>query len=59
MSSCVFWNQSLDEGYGGWSGVGCRLLQENDVMATCTCDHLTSFALIVVCIYTYMHDTVV
>jgi len=45
---CVFWDQSIDEEYGGWSTEGCRLLQEEEQMAVCTCNHLTSFALLVV-----------
>ena len=48
ISICVFWDQALDEGYGGWSGEGCRLAQENELTAVCTCDHLTSFSLLVV-----------
>ena len=39
----------MDEEYGGWSTEGCRLLQEGKQMAVCSCNHLTSFALLVVC----------
>ena len=46
---CVFWNQTLDEGYGAWSEEGCRLVREDEDMAICTCNHLTSFGLLVVC----------
>ena len=49
MSVCVFWNQTLDEGYGGWSEDGCQLLREDDRTAVCTCDLLGIFFLLVVC----------
>lgn len=50
ISICVFWNQTLDEGYGMWSEEGCRLVREDRDTAICSCDHLTSFGLLVVCV---------
>ena len=47
-SVCVFWDEGLDEGYGGWSTEGCALISDSELVATCECDHLTSFALLVV-----------
>ena len=48
---CVFWDPTLDEGFGNWSSTGCRLNTEVDDKAFCECDHLTSFALLMVCIH--------
>ena len=47
--TCVFWDPELDNGYGNWSSEGCQL-SRNDVSdkAFCSCDHLTSFALLMV-----------
>ena len=56
-SFCVFWDQSIDEEYGGWSTEGCKLLQEEEQMAVCTCNHLTSFALLVVSALRYQYYT--
>ncbi len=47
-TECVFWDQSLDEGYGAWSGEGCRLVSETTVVAVCSCNHLTQFTILVV-----------
>jgi hypothetical protein len=40
-TTCVYWNGTE------WSGDGCRLLALTDAAATCGCNHLTDFALIV------------
>lgn len=48
MSLCVFWDWTLDDGYGGWSEDGCRLVEEDDLTAICTCDLLGTFSLLVV-----------
>ena len=50
-SVCVFWEEALDEGHGGWSTEGCRLVSDNELVALCECDHLTSFSLLVVSSY--------
>ena len=47
--TCVFWNQTLDEGFGDWSSEGCQLDANVAGKAICGCNHLTSFALLVVC----------
>ncbi|XP_071086262.1 adhesion G-protein coupled receptor D1-like [Haliotis cracherodii] len=40
---CAFWNTHEAE----WSDVGCHLLSQNNTHTTCACDHLTSFAVLV------------
>jgi hypothetical protein len=41
---CVFWNNSLNDGHGGWSDSGCVLIETTDKSITCSCNHLTSFS---------------
>ncbi|XP_069460045.1 adhesion G protein-coupled receptor E1-like isoform X2 [Ambystoma mexicanum] len=41
---CVFWN-GIKEG-GSWSRHGCELLASNSTHTTCSCNHLSSFAII-------------
>ena len=36
----------MDEGYGGWSEEGCRLVKESGDEVDCECDHLTNFAIL-------------
>lgn len=31
---------------GQWSSLGCRLLDTNDTHTTCSCSHLTNFAVL-------------
>ncbi len=57
MAHCVFWDESFDGGNGGWSEMGCRLVSEDEFVATCQCDHLTSFALLVVGVFTVCRVT--
>uniref|UniRef100_A0A8C3T9I8 Adhesion G protein-coupled receptor E3 n=1 Tax=Chelydra serpentina TaxID=8475 RepID=A0A8C3T9I8_CHESE len=38
---CVFWNLT-----GTWSTEGCTLLRANSTHTTCTCNHLSSFAIL-------------
>uniref|UniRef100_A0A674JHN5 Uncharacterized protein n=1 Tax=Terrapene triunguis TaxID=2587831 RepID=A0A674JHN5_9SAUR len=38
---CVFWNLT-----GTWSTEGCTLLHANSTHTTCTCNHLSSFAIL-------------
>ncbi|XP_046577895.1 adhesion G-protein coupled receptor D1-like [Haliotis rubra] len=40
---CAFWNTNEAE----WSDTGCHLLSQNKTHTTCSCDHLTSFAVLV------------
>lgn len=49
--TCVFWDPSLDSGFGNWSSEGCRLVRNEDDKAFCECDHLTTFAILVVCVH--------
>ena len=46
--TCVFWDPALDDGFGNWSSSGCKLIGEVGAKARCECDHLTSFALLMV-----------
>ena len=39
---CVFWD--FEE--HSWSDRGCRVVQTNETMTICSCDHLTNFALL-------------
>ena len=34
--------------YGDWSSYGCEVLNENTDSVTCGCNHLTTFALLLV-----------
>ncbi|XP_047184830.1 adhesion G-protein coupled receptor F2 [Scophthalmus maximus] len=43
---CVFWNFSLFDGLGGWDGEGCQLILSVNQTVTCTCNHLTSFSIL-------------
>ncbi len=47
LTSCSFWDQSIDSGYGGWSSEGCKLVAESADSATCECNHLTNFGILV------------
>nr|XP_042901015.1 uncharacterized protein LOC107452101 isoform X1 [Parasteatoda tepidariorum] len=43
---CAYWDEQLNENFGGWSYKGCfsQLIHDNQMQ--CLCDHLTSFAVI-------------
>nr|XP_023692744.1 adhesion G protein-coupled receptor F5-like [Paramormyrops kingsleyae] len=45
-NQCVFWNFKLFEGTGGWDSTGCQLDSETNVSVTCSCNHLTSFSIL-------------
>ena len=49
---CVFWDFSINEKTGGWSEKGCWLNQlevtDEIINATCLCDHMTNFGIILV-----------
>ena len=47
--TCVFWDPTLDDGFGNWSTEGCQLHIEASSKTFCECNHLTSFALLMVC----------
>ncbi|XP_074541943.1 uncharacterized protein LOC141802305 [Halichoeres trimaculatus] len=43
---CVFWNFTLFEGLGGWDDQGCEAVQGENGTVICTCNHLTSFSIL-------------
>ncbi|KAK2907939.1 hypothetical protein Q8A73_009012 [Channa argus] len=45
-SNCSFWNYSERSMMGYWSTQGCKLLDSNKTHTTCSCSHLTNFAII-------------
>ncbi|XP_062572831.1 adhesion G-protein coupled receptor D1-like [Saccostrea cucullata] len=45
-SECVFWDFQLNNGTGGWSTRGCKLLSTDDIYLHCECNHLTNFAVL-------------
>jgi len=47
-TECSHWDQSLDEGYGGWSTENCSLVEEIREEAVCECNHLGNFAITLV-----------
>jgi len=47
-TECSHWDQSLDEGYGGWSTENCSLVEETTEEAVCECNHLGNFAITLV-----------
>ncbi|CAI5769062.1 adhesion G protein-coupled receptor F5 isoform X1 [Podarcis lilfordi] len=42
---CVFWNFSFSEDGGGWDVTGCETTENGDNV-TCSCNHLTSFSIL-------------
>uniref|UniRef100_A0A452H2M8 Adhesion G protein-coupled receptor L3 n=1 Tax=Gopherus agassizii TaxID=38772 RepID=A0A452H2M8_9SAUR len=44
--NCSFWNYSKHTMTGYWSKQGCRLLTTNKTHTTCSCNHLTNFAVL-------------
>uniref|UniRef100_A0A8K9XZ99 Adhesion G protein-coupled receptor L1a n=1 Tax=Oncorhynchus mykiss TaxID=8022 RepID=A0A8K9XZ99_ONCMY len=44
--NCSFWNYSERSMTGQWSSQGCRLLDTNSTHTTCSCSHLTNFAVL-------------
>ncbi|XP_038077211.1 adhesion G protein-coupled receptor E1-like [Patiria miniata] len=46
-SKCVYWDFSLNNGFGDWSAKGCKREMDSKGRAVCICDHLTNFAVIV------------
>lgn len=45
-SNCSFWNYSERSMMGYWSTQGCKLLESNKTHTTCSCSHLTNFAVL-------------
>lgn len=44
--NCSFWNYSERSMMGYWSTQGCKLLDTNKTHTTCSCSHLTNFAIL-------------
>ncbi|XP_024134043.1 adhesion G protein-coupled receptor L2 isoform X31 [Oryzias melastigma] len=45
-ANCSFWNYSERSMTGYWSTQGCKLLNYNKTHTTCSCSHLTNFAVL-------------
>ncbi|XP_044057106.1 adhesion G protein-coupled receptor L2 isoform X35 [Siniperca chuatsi] len=45
-ANCSFWNYSERSMMGYWSTQGCKLLDSNKTHTTCSCSHLTNFAIL-------------
>ncbi|XP_057217667.1 adhesion G protein-coupled receptor L2 isoform X6 [Triplophysa rosa] len=45
-SNCSFWNYSERTMMGYWSTQGCKLVHANKSHTTCSCSHLTNFAVL-------------
>lgn len=43
---CVFWNFSLLDNRGAWDDEGCFFVSDINDTVTCTCNHLTSFSIL-------------
>ncbi|KAG5850356.1 uncharacterized protein adgrg2a isoform X2 [Anguilla anguilla] len=46
VASCVFWDLNRNERSGGWSSDGCTVENMTDEETICSCNHLTSFAVL-------------
>uniref|UniRef100_A0A2K6JNE4 Adhesion G protein-coupled receptor L2 n=1 Tax=Rhinopithecus bieti TaxID=61621 RepID=A0A2K6JNE4_RHIBE len=45
-ANCSFWNYSERTMMGYWSTQGCKLVDTNKTRTTCSCSHLTNFAIL-------------
>ncbi|XP_071806561.1 uncharacterized protein [Asterias amurensis] len=45
--TCSFWTAATNDSDGYWSDEGCKRAFMNDTHVTCSCDHLTNFAVLV------------
>ncbi|XP_078136342.1 uncharacterized protein adgrg2a isoform X2 [Sander vitreus] len=45
-ASCAFWDFTRNAGGGGWSSAGCFVVNSTQEETTCSCNHLTSFAIL-------------
>ncbi|XP_056150188.1 adhesion G-protein coupled receptor F1-like [Lampris incognitus] len=43
---CIFWNFRLFDNLGGWDNEGCEFVSDEDNIVTCSCNHLTSFSIL-------------
>ncbi|XP_052398368.1 adhesion G-protein coupled receptor G2-like [Carassius gibelio] len=46
VPSCVFWDYGKNGGLGGWNPDGCHLNKSTENETICSCNHLTSFAVL-------------
>ena len=46
VTKCAFWEYDLDTLRGHWATHGCERLLVNSTATTCSCDHLTHFAVL-------------
>ncbi|KAJ8278162.1 hypothetical protein GJAV_G00084580 [Gymnothorax javanicus] len=46
VAICVFWDFNQNDGLGGWSSEGCSVQNSTDSETICSCNHLTSFAVL-------------
>ncbi|KAM9348895.1 adhesion G-protein coupled receptor G2 [Symphorus nematophorus] len=46
VAKCVFWDFTLNDGSGGWNSRGCFVRNSTDNETVCSCNHLTSFAIL-------------
>ncbi|XP_023806018.2 adhesion G-protein coupled receptor G2 isoform X2 [Oryzias latipes] len=44
--TCVFWDYTLNGEKGGWRSDGCFVVNVTDSYTICSCNHLTSFAVL-------------
>uniref|UniRef100_A0A669BQ54 Adhesion G protein-coupled receptor L1 n=1 Tax=Oreochromis niloticus TaxID=8128 RepID=A0A669BQ54_ORENI len=56
--NCSFWNYSERSMTGQWSSQGCRLLDTNNTHTTCSCSHLTNFAVLMAHHEPDMHELI-
>uniref|UniRef100_A0A8C6B7I7 Adhesion G protein-coupled receptor L4 n=1 Tax=Monodon monoceros TaxID=40151 RepID=A0A8C6B7I7_MONMO len=45
-SQCAFWNYLPDTMNGSWSSEGCEVTYSNETHTSCSCNHLTHFAIL-------------
>lgn len=43
---CVFWNFTIFDELGAWADEGCMFVSDINNVVTCSCDHLTSFSIL-------------
>ncbi|XP_064206865.1 mucin-2 isoform X2 [Anguilla rostrata] len=46
VASCVFWDFRMNGGSGGWNPSGCSVEKSTNEETNCSCNHLTSFAVL-------------
>uniref|UniRef100_A0A1A8M5F7 Adhesion G protein-coupled receptor L4 n=2 Tax=Nothobranchius pienaari TaxID=704102 RepID=A0A1A8M5F7_9TELE len=46
VTKCAFWEYDVSSLQGRWSTYGCRTLHGNSNSTTCSCNHLTHFAIL-------------